>query len=158
MTELYHYGVLGMKWGQHRAKKYKEKAASDRKRANQASYDAGYFKNNKSPLAKKARVKAQYKANYYRNRASKYESKAKKLESRGRNYTASARKAIKNMSTGKAVAQSMLLGSYGAAVYNNARSKNVSKGKAVVTATLANWGNNLTLGALSRGAERNNRK
>ena len=52
-------------------------------------------------------------------------------------------------STGKALAQTMLLGSYGAMKYHQAKSRNMSKGKASTAALLSVLANNVTLGAVA---------
>lgn len=57
------------------------------------------------------------------------------------------------MSTGKAVGQSLMLGSYGSLVYTSLRQKGVSKGKAAAQAIVNNSLNNLTLGKLSKKAK-----
>ena len=59
-------------------------------------------------------------------------------------------KRLAKTSTGKALAQSFLLGSYGALKYNEYKSKGWSTGRSVTNAVLRNWGNNLTLGSMAR--------
>lgn len=94
--ELKHYGVLGMKWGQHRAKVNSAKAAK------------------------------------YGNKATRIENKhvARAGGRKAYNYT-------KNQSTGKAIAKSMLFGTYGAAKYNQSRAAGMSRGRSAVSGVTA---------------------
>lgn len=174
--ELMHYGVLGMKWGVRKAVRTDSNvrsAKSDYKNAKKAyskSFNKAYRNSSLHPITqfatKKGRAKSDAlweQANRDAQRTILAKTKYKSAQKKARNgaaksikggYTAEAKRNIANMSTGKAVAQSFLMGSYGAAVYSNARTKGMSRGKAASTAVLANWGNNMTLGALSRAAKR----
>ena len=119
-NELYHYGVLGMKLGVHRAKSYATKA-------------------------KKARVKGDAaSARKYENKSKALTAKTNKL-SGGKNIV----NRVSKQSFGKTVAQTALFGSYGAMKYNQARAKHVSRGKAAFEAVLYKNGNYLTGGLLS---------
>ena len=46
--ELYHYGVLGMKWGQHRVRRNEEKAKLSRQSAKEWDEMARYAKKRRS--------------------------------------------------------------------------------------------------------------
>lgn len=99
---LAHYGVLGMKWGVHRARKNQQKAA-------------------------KARAKGNTEA------ANKYAAKAKKIEQK--HVSRTDRKTynrVKNTSAAKLYGESLVLGTYGALKYNQARANGVSRGKSVI--------------------------
>lgn len=100
---LEHHGVLGMKWGVHRAKQW-NKAAS------RASAKA------KTVTDKAQRAELNSKSNAYSQRANKILKKHERL--------AGGKKAFeytKNQSTGKAIVKSLLMGSYGASQYNKSR-------------------------------------
>nr|DAW64363.1 MAG TPA: hypothetical protein [Caudoviricetes sp.] len=117
--ELYHYGVLGMKWGHHKAKVYTAKANRARARGNMGD------------------------AQMYTAKARKATAKTERL---GGGKAASQR--VKRQSAGKTAAQVALFGTYGAMKYNQARAKHASRGKAAAKATLYNVGNKMTGGLL----------
>lgn len=118
-TELYHYGVLGMKWGVHRAKVYQAKSNRARSRGNIGD------------------------AERYQNKSNRMMEKNERL-SGGKNAFERASK----QSIGKTLAQAAVFGTYGATKYNQARAKHASRGKAAVQAILYNAGNKMTGGLL----------
>lgn len=89
--ELYHYGVLGMKWGHHKAKVYTAKAKRARARGNMGD------------------------AQMYTAKARKATAETERL---GGGKAVSQR--VKKQSAGKTAAQMVLFGSYGALKYNQA--------------------------------------
>ncbi len=164
--ELCHYGVVGMKWGIRRRRRQDAKAAY-RKRTDRAfsAYEREIAKIEKSykigqNLSKKdqareaaaekryadevAKAKADYKK--AKNDKSKDVAIANKLYSK---QNKQANEAVANMSTGKALAQSFLLGSYGALKYNEAKGRGASTGKAVVNGMLYQMGDSATGGVVS---------
>lgn len=154
--ELYHYGVLGMKWGHRKAVRYERKARIARESAKEwkeiGAYKADKLaKKGKNEKAEKVESKYDKYAKQDRASAKKYEQKAK--EKYYDRATKRTRTAVEKMSIGKAVGQSMLLGSYGSLVYTSVRQKGKSKGKAIVQAITNNAVNNLTLGELSKHAK-----
>jgi hypothetical protein len=118
-TELYHYGVLGMKWGVHRAKVYQAKSNRARSRGNIGD------------------------AERYQNKSNRMMEKNERL-SGGKNAFERASK----QSMGKTLAQAAVFGTYGATKYNQARAKHASRGKAAVQAVLYSVGNKMTGGLL----------
>lgn len=158
--ELMHYGVLGMKWGQRRVRKNYEKAKSysdraagaragakegqDIARSNAKKGKSSNIVNRQISAEKKAAAEFDTKAKEYRDKAARIEKKH--IERAGGkkayNYT-------KNQSTGKAVAKSMLMGTYGTTKYNKARSEGDSRVKAAAKGAAHETANSLTGGALS---------
>ena len=146
--ELYHYGVIGMTWGQHRVRKNEEKAKLSRESAKEWDEMARYAKQRglttKAEKYKRYASEDRADSTKYANKARKIQAKHEKLAGgkRAYNYT-------KNQSTGKALAKSYLFGTYGAMKYNEARSKGATRGRAAVNGILYNIGNNATAGILS---------
>lgn len=164
--ELYHYGVLGMKWGIRRARKQqanlRKKARTARESADEWDETANYRR-----AAGKTKQADEYSKYAKKDRvdAAKYEVKANRI---GKNdadiadklyskQSSAANKRIAEMSTGKAIAQAALMGSYGALKYNEARAEGVSRGKAAVNAVLQNAANTYTGGILSAAKYLENR-
>ena len=172
--ELMHYGVVGMKWGIRRARRKDAKAtykkATDKafkeyeksiadiekpyKRGQKLSKDD--LRREQAAEKKYSEAAAKAKADYKRNVKSKENDAviANRLYSK---QSKKANDAVANMSTGKAIGQSMLLGSYGSLKYNEAKSRGASTGRAVVEGILYNAANNMTYGALSATQYADNR-
>lgn len=145
---LMHYGVIGMRWGVRRAGRFSIKSA----RASRASskWDA---------KASAASAKGNTKA------ASKYSEKAAASKSEAKQYSDKS-KAIQNkhieraggkkaydysakQSSGKTVAKSLLIGTYGTLRYNEARAKGATRGEAAIAGILASTANRATGGIVS---------
>jgi hypothetical protein len=172
--ELRHYGVLGMKWGIRRARR------KDAKNAYKKATDRAYDKYEKTILKiekpykkgqnlsdkdieRESRAESEYnaavakaKAAYKQNRKSKANDTAiaNRLYSK---QDKNANKAVAQMSMGKALAQSFLLGSYGSLKYQEAKARGASKGRAVANAIANNWKNNVTYGSVSASQYLENR-
>lgn len=168
--ELYHYGVIGMKWGVRRAAKQNRsvrnaKAIAD---SDYREYSRAYDKATGTLFGKNRRAAANKRLTETAEQARKSQSDYKKAYKKAKTeaaasihkqgYDRKTAQRVAKMSTGKAIGQSMLLGSYGALKYNYARAHGQTKGKAVASAILSNWANNMTLGALGRFEQKNRRK
>lgn len=113
---LAHYGVLGMKWGVHRAKVNQTKAANAR-----AKGDAE-------------------KAAKYANKAKNIEQKHIDRTNR-KTYNK-----VKNTSTAELVGQSLVFGTYGALKYNQALASGMDRGESILTGILGSGVNTVTGG------------
>lgn len=172
--ELVHYGVLGMKWGVRRARR-KEAKQRYRDRTDKAfkEYERT-IANIEKPykrgqnLSDKDLARQEAAERKYSNAAAKAKSdyKKEKVDRSGdakianRLYSKQSKEAnrrVTSMSTGKAVCESFLLGSYGALKYNEAKGRGVSTGKSVAEAIIYNWGNSMTGGVLAAGKYLDNR-
>lgn len=130
-NELYHYGVVGMKWGHRRARKMMERAGR---------------------LDQKARNRGN---DVYRAKANVLRSKAdlinkKNIRQLGKDGKVLYQK-IGKTSGAKVAAQAALMGSYGALKYNKARLNGNGRGKAYVKGIVANNLNIASGGKLGLG-------
>ena len=129
--ELMHYGVVGMKWGIRRAAK-----KDNNFRNSKSSYKA---------MKEELKIaKRMYKDSY---KMAKEQAARDLYEKKGYDKTTVER--ISKMSAGKAVGQSILMGSYGALKYNESKGKGESTGRAAVKSILMNGVNVSTLGLAS---------
>ena len=151
-SDLYHTGVLGMKWGHRKVTKLNAKISKEKaigKKMIEEDREIGKFNKNYNVKKEVARSKQITDKN-----VKKMEAKRNKIQSKLDNQaTKETQKAINNMPTGKAMAQAFLLGSYGSVVYTSLRTSGVSKGKAIIQAATNNWANELTFNQLSKAAK-----
>jgi len=143
-----HYGVLGMKWGVHKAKSYQAKANKYRARAKD---NAEFGKSYHQTSGQRARNKAY--SNYLNKKANKYQAKANRIKSRTKTLAGSAYNYTNKESGIKTVAKWLIMGNYGSLQYNRYRSQNNSRGKAFVKSMLDSSINSMSLGAYSFGAD-----
>lgn len=147
---LVHYGVLGMKWGMHRAAKsgtsykytsHKTKSLEKKDTKAHQKYDKKLKRGSLHTIAGFASASAGLKrsAKYHINAADKKEAKWKEKKNKysdklnaSRKSDANRQKYAKNTSTGKAIAQQVLAGPIGAGAYQKMRANGVSRGKAIV--------------------------
>lgn len=171
--ELKHYGVIGMKWGIRRAAR---KATADVRKARRAASreaDKAINKYNATWFGKKRRAAAEKNLddamNRYAEADKKYKDAYKKAKEQAtkdmyekKGYDKATVERVAKMSAGKAVGQSILMGSYGSLKYNEAKAEGKSTGKAYVKAAIAANVNAATVGLASTidgiDTRRNNKK
>lgn len=147
---LAHYGVLGMKWGVHRAKKNAQKATKARSEARRESAAAGQFKRmGNDRLSTAARNRSLSRANKQRAKAERYEARARQITQKHKNRAGEAAyNRVKNTSTLKLVGQSFIFGTYGTLKYQQAKARHAGTGQAIVDGLLYHTGDYLTGGIL----------
>lgn len=145
--ELKHYGVVGMRWGHRKAQKFTNKARTARESAKE--WDA---------MARAAAAKGKTKrAEKFKSYAAKDRADAKMLDQKSKDITkkhielAGGKKTydyVTKQKTGKVLAKSLVMGTYGALKYDQVRSKGVSRGTSAVKGLLSGAANTATLGVL----------
>ena len=142
---LAHYGVIGMKWGQ-RKKRGLQRKIDKSTNAGRKSIERLQAVGDRLHIDTSSSV--QKKLDKTDKEVSGYEKQINKINKKERNFGGAANR-VKSMTTGEAVVQSALLGSYGALKYN----QNRAEGKRVTDSVLNSIGpvmlNNLTLGTSS---------
>ena len=159
-----------MKWGVRRGankqttvKSAKAKYKKDYKEFSKASSKYGNTwigkdrraaasKNYDDKLAKVRQSEGEYKQTY---KKAKGDAATKMYTEKG--YDKGAVQLVSNMSTGKALSQTFLMGSYGALKYNEAKAQGVTTGKAAVNAVFKNWSNEMSYGAKALTEQRSRR-
>lgn len=144
---LTHYGVLGMKWGQRRSRRYATKAKNAKASAKEWDQSASY-QSKKGASSKKIDSYKKYAASD-RAKAAEYAAKSKQIEQKHIDRAGSKKTydRVKNQSTAKLVGKSMVIGTYGTLNYERARAAGYSKGRSVIAGWSAYALNNLTGGA-----------
>ena len=150
-NELYHHGILGMKWGRRKVQSLNNKITNAKKTGKTDVKEIKEIGQYHNKDVTKDIAKSQLITD---KRVTKLQSKKEKIQKTLDGHaTRGTQNAIDKVTTGKAVAQSLLLGNYGALVYNAVRNKGATKGQAAVQAVMNEWGNNLTFGEFSRRAK-----
>lgn len=144
-SQLAHYGVLGMKWGVRRARKLEDKIARNRstgKKDIEEWKEIGKYRG-----YSKERIQKNIDASkrITQRKEAKYQSKIDKIRKKESNFGGAAAR-IKKMSTGKALASSMLMGTYGSLKYQQARASGAKRGEAYLSTIGPKFMDNITMG------------
>lgn len=144
---LMHYGVLGMKWGQHRAAKNVTKAAN--RKASAKEWDELSKEARKRGNTKQADKYKRYAAED-RAKSSQYSKRARDIESKHVSRTdQKTYDRVKKTSTVKLVGESLAVGTYGALKYNEVRANGASRGLSILNSILYSNVNAITGGLMS---------
>lgn len=144
---LQHYGVVGMKWGVRRANKFATKARIARDSAKEWDEMA-------SAAAAKGKTKRAAKYKQYaaddRADANALDAKSKQIQ-KTHEQRAGGKKSLDystKESTGKTIAKSLAMGSYGAMKYNEARTKGTNRVKSLAEGMIYGTANRATAGVV----------
>lgn len=113
--DLEHYGVLGMKWGHRRVRVAQDKALKAKAKLSTTEKGTKAYDRAKSKY-QKARTKASTQEAVYK----------------GVYRNSKARKRVENQSMGKTLAQTLLMGDFGAMKYNEARAAGLGRAESLV--------------------------
>lgn len=146
---LVHYGVLGMKWGQRRARRYANKAKNAKASAKEWDQIASY-QSKKGASSKKIDSYKKY-ATSDRSKAEKYAAKSKAIEQYHTDHAGGKKTydRVKNQSTAKLYGKSIVFGTYGTLNYERARAEGYGKGRSFLAGASAATLNDITGGARS---------
>ena len=144
---LMHYGVIGMRWGVRRAGRLSRKAGRMRTSAKELQDIADYkMSKGKTKAANKAYAKVAKEREQADALAAKSREIQKKHEDRSGGKAAYSYNA--RQSSGKIVAKSLVLGTYGALRYNEVRAKGGTRGEAAIAGILTGTANRATGGVV----------
>ena len=142
--ELMHYGVLGMKWGQHRAAQrgetYTYRSHSTKKwekRADRAQSKADFETNARKSASGKASQANLDKSKAYSDKMQAVANSAKEKAKNSAAHDKEMQKFADGMSTGKAIAGALIFGPAGMKAYGSLKSSGYSTVDAAVGTYLA---------------------
>lgn len=163
-NELVHYGVIGMKWGQRRARSYQKKITSTRAIGKK---DADSFnpylktgiKTKKGKIIMTAKdVSDSKKAieQTTKKKVDKYQEKITKIKNKEKNFGGAAKR-VEKMSALDTVLKASLLGTYGTVKYEQSRAEGKARVDSVMNSIRYSTVDGLTSGIYSFAEARRNR-